>query len=147
MKEEDLCLLIDKMSGYDVDVDDKKLIIDKVLLYNKHVEILPITLLMVVDSFIKLEKIGCIDKIDNNLFVLMKRILNKKEDNKIKDDDVLYFLDYLNYIVVPSNIINCDKEYNLPKFLGEFEIFVTYIEDNLEMKDINILLDYNVKLE
>lgn len=146
MEREDLIELFDKISKEKMEDSKKKVIIDKILLFNQYIEISPISLINVVEKFINIEKLGFIDKINEDLFVLLKNILCKNKEGKINEEDGLYSLDYLYYLVIPYNVIKCENEYDLQKFLGEFEIMVSYIEDDDSFLDMEKLRLYNEEL-
>ena len=146
MKKKDVFLLLNKIYGNSIDDIDKDIISDKILLYDKYISLSPISLLDVLDNFVKMNKISVLNKIDDNLFVLMKRLLGFSKNNKLDEYDGLYFLDYLKYMIVPYNLLDCDKEYDLPKFLGEFEIFITLILDHAKMLDLEMIKIYNEDL-
>ena len=143
MNREDLTIVFNKICKNEIDETRKKTIIDKIMIYGNYVELGSISLLCVIESFININKLGFIDKIDDNLFVLLKNILGKKNNKKITEEEGIYLLDYLNYLVIPYNILKCEKDYDLPKFLGEFEIMVSYIEDDDSFLDMEKLKSYN----
>ena len=146
MNRQDLITIIDRINNNNMEENKKKKILDMIILYENYVDLSPISLINVIDEFIKLEKLGFLDKIDDNLFILLKNILGKKSEKKLTDDESLYILDYINYLVIPYNIIDCEKEYNLVKFLGEFEIMVSYIEEDDSFLDMEKLRNYNEDL-
>lgn len=144
MNRKDLRLLFDKIPE-EVSIEAKEKIISKLLICDKYMSISPITLITTIYEFIELEKEGYIDKIDDNLIVLILKIMGYKK-NKAQSMVDIYFIDYLKYIIIPGNIIECDNDYNLPKFLGEFEIFLSYTKDHANMIDLEMINYYNHNL-
>jgi len=146
MDRKDLINIFDGIKYPEIDENKKLIIIDKIILYNQYIELSRLSLIKVIENFIKLDNLGLIDKIDDNLFILLKKILGKKDNNKIKEVESLYILDYINYLVLPYNVNNCENEYELKKFLGEFEIMVSYIEADDSFLDMEKLKTYNKDL-
>lgn len=146
MDKEKILKLFNKIYNIEMEENRKYKIIDKIIMFDKYIELSPISLLNVIETFVNIEKLGFIDKINENLFALLKNIICKNKDGKVREDDGLYVLDYINYLVIPYNVIKCENEYDLPKFLGEFEILVSYIEDDDSFLDMEKLRNYNEKL-
>lgn len=146
MNKIDIFDLLNKIYEDKIDLQKKDNISNKIILYDKYISLSSITLLDVIEKYVLLDKIGVINKIDENLFILIKRILGFKNNDKLDDYEGLYFLDYLKYMIIPYNMLSCDKEYELPKFLGEFEIFMSLIMDHASLLDLEMIKFYNMDL-
>ena len=139
MGKKEFFILLNKLYGDKIDMMSKDLIADKVLLYNKYISVSSRNIFDVIDCFVYFNRLNVLEKINDNLFVLMKRLLGIKNNN----ENNINFLDYLKYMVIPYNLLNCDKEDELLKFFGDFETFISLIQHYGSLLDIEMIKSYN----
>ena len=100
----------------------------------------------IINTLNYFKSLNLLDKINEESINFAKKICYGKINSKIDKDNTGYFHQIIRNLLLPCNRNYCDKEYNLPKFFAEFDLFLCLILENCTMKDMAYLKRYNSDL-
>ena len=129
----------------DEEISDSELdiILPKLYLILNNVKLDEVEIISVIDELRKINNIGLLDKIDEEIIKIIYKI---SKNDYLNLQETLYFSELIKDVIIPYNLNICENDYKLMMFLSEFEIYLELAKEALNDNDLIVLDKFNHEL-
>ena len=121
-------------------------IIEPLHLVLKNMEFDAGSVLNIINVLLDFHKKNVLYKINSISVPLIIKICMGKKDAIIDTSNTDYYDMLIKNVLLPSSSNRCDYEHNLPKFLIDFDFLINLVNENCDLKDLDLLEEYNKPL-
>lgn len=112
----------------------------------KNMEFDALSVSNIIDTLLFMNKHNQLYKVNGITIPLILKICMGKKDAIVDKDNTSYYDMIIKNVLLPSFLNRCDYDHNLPKFLVDFDSLIKLINENCDLRDLELIGEYNKPL-